>query len=169
MFKRIESHYSDILAGKQVKALRMIIMGIAGTGKSYLIRVIREKLWIMAGSRSKNPVVILASTGVVAFNINSMTIHSMLSILIVNDKKQFDIDRECLKQLQERLDKVQYIIIDEKSMVRRRILTLIDMWLYQAFSENKNESFSGRPIIFFSNFRQLPLVLDLPMYTNDIS
>jgi hypothetical protein len=40
VFRRIEMHYSDILAGKQVEALRMIVMGTAGTGKSYLIRAI---------------------------------------------------------------------------------------------------------------------------------
>ena len=169
VFKRIETHYSDILAGKQVEALRMIIMGTAGTGKSYLIRAIRGRLRTMAGSGSKSPVVVLAPTGVAAFNINGVTIHSMLSIPIINDKKRFDIDGERLNQLQERLDKVQYIIIDEKSMVGRRMLALIDMRLRQAFPENKDEPFGGRSIIFFSDFGQLPPVLDLPMYTNDIS
>ncbi len=54
-----------------------------------------------------------------AFNINGAMIHSMLSILIINDKysKGLDIDGECLKQLQEKLQGVHYVIIDEKSMV----------------------------------------------------
>ncbi len=50
VLKRIESHYNDILMGKQVEALRMIIMGTAGTGKSYLIRVIRERLQTITGT-----------------------------------------------------------------------------------------------------------------------
>ena len=48
-----------------------------------------------------------------------------------------DIDGKWLKQLQKRLHKIHYIIIDEKSMVGRRMLGLIDMRLRQAFSEKR--------------------------------
>ena len=54
-------------------------------------------------------------------------------------------------------------------MVGRRMLGLIDIRLRQAFPETKNEPFSGRSIIMFGDFGQLPPVLDLPMYTNDAS
>src|ERR1700722_11402912 len=157
--------------GKQVEALRMIIMGTAGTGKSYLIRAIRERLRTIAGTGQNPPVIVLAPTGVAAFNINGATIHSMLSIPIINDKrgKGLDIDGERLKQLQERLQGVHYVIIDEKSMVGRRMLAQIDTRLRQAFPENKNVPFGGRSIILFGDFGQLPPVLDLPMYTTNIS
>ena len=36
VFRRIESHYNDMLKGCQVGPLRIIVMGIAGTGKTYL-------------------------------------------------------------------------------------------------------------------------------------
>ena len=41
VFKRIESHYNDILIGHQAELLRIIVIGIAGTGKTYLIKTIR--------------------------------------------------------------------------------------------------------------------------------
>src|SRR3954453_5373468 len=41
VFKRIESHYSDILAGHLVVLLRIIVMGTARTGKTYLIKGIQ--------------------------------------------------------------------------------------------------------------------------------
>ena len=69
-------------------------------------------------------------------------------------------------QLQDRLKDIRYIIIDEKSMVGRRMLALIDMWLRQAFPEHNNEPFGGRSIIMFGDFGQLPPVLDLPMYND---
>src|SRR3989337_3649206 len=53
IFNRIESHYSSILTGNSVEPLRIIIMGTAGTGKSYLIRGKRKKLSIMESSGAK--------------------------------------------------------------------------------------------------------------------
>ena len=39
--KKIESHYNNILIGHQAELLRIIVIGIAGTGKTYLIKTIR--------------------------------------------------------------------------------------------------------------------------------
>src|SRR5271154_6599391 len=111
----------------------------------------------MAETESKTPVLVLAPLGVAAFNIRGRTIHSALSIPIINSKNNnIDIDGERLKQLQERLENVKYIIIDEKSMVGRRMLSLIDIRLRQAFPKYNNELFDGRSIILFGNFGQLP-------------
>ncbi|POG81712.1 hypothetical protein GLOIN_2v1504728 [Rhizophagus irregularis DAOM 181602=DAOM 197198] len=49
-------------------------MGTAGTSKSYLINIIRERL--------QESSIVLASTGVAAFNIQGSTIHSALSIIL---------------------------------------------------------------------------------------
>src|SRR6266540_1094880 len=94
-----------------------------------------------------------------------MTIHSALSILIsTNDN--LDIEGERLKKLQNKLENMKYIIIDEKSMVRHRMLSLIDMRLRQAFPKHNNEPFGGRSIIMFGDFDQLSSVLDLSMYAS---
>ena len=71
-----------MLAGHQVDPLKIIVMGTAGTGKTYLINAIRSRLQELAGTGSKLPVIVLAPTGVAAFNINGATIHSKLSIPI---------------------------------------------------------------------------------------
>ncbi len=44
VFKQIESHYHDMLEGYKNKPLRIIVMGIAETGKTYLIEAIRNRL-----------------------------------------------------------------------------------------------------------------------------
>jgi ATP-dependent DNA helicase PIF1 len=119
IFKRIESHYNDVLNGHKIDPLRIIVMGTAGTGKTYLIKAIRGRLQEMVGTGSKSPIIVLAPTGVAAFNIDGMTIHSALSIPIINDKKRLDINGERLKQLQDKLSDVRYVIIDEKSMIDR--------------------------------------------------
>ncbi|GET60560.1 ATP-dependent DNA helicase PIF1-like [Rhizophagus irregularis DAOM 181602=DAOM 197198] len=166
VFNRIESHYHDVLVWHQVEPLRIIVMGTAGTGKTYLIKAIRGRLQEMAGTGSKSPIVVLVPTGVAAFNINGRTIYSKLSIPIINDAKRLDIQGERLKQLQNKLKEVRYVIIDEKSMVGRRMFALIDMRLRQAFPEHNNEPFGGRSVIMLGDFGQLPPVRDLPMYAS---
>jgi hypothetical protein len=46
-----------------------------GTGKSFLIEVIRDAVRSLAGSNEADPVVVVAPTGIAAFNVNGSTIH----------------------------------------------------------------------------------------------
>src|SRR5204862_79856 len=167
VFKRIESHYSDLITNStHHEPLRLIVMGTAGTGKSYLINMIRIRLCEIARSHDVNaesPIVVLAPTGVAAFNIRGTTIHSTLSIPV--SSKTFDLNGESLKKLQNRLKGISYFIIDEKSMVGRRMLAIIDIRLRQAFPEQRNQVFGGRSLILVGDFGQLPPVLDESMYS----
>ena len=167
VFKQIESHYSDLITNStHHEPLRLIVMGTAGTGKSYLINMIRIRLCEIARSHDVNaesPIVVLAPTGVAAFNIRGTTIHSTLSIPV--SSKTFDLNGESLKKLQNRLKGISYFIIDEKSMVGRRMLAIIDIRLRQAFPEQRNQVFGGRSLILVGDFGQLPPVLDEPMYS----
>ena len=72
-----------MLVSQQVEPLRIIVMGTAGTEKTYLIKGIQGWLHEMTGVESKSPVLVIAPTGVVAFNINEITIHSTLFIPII--------------------------------------------------------------------------------------
>jgi len=105
IFDRIETHHKNAISDHRVEALRIHIMGTAGTGKSYLIKAIRKRLQSMARN-GKSPVIVIAPTGVAAFNIDGGTIHSTLSIPIMGGKK-FDLNNICLKQFQEKLQDVR--------------------------------------------------------------
>lgn len=59
--------------------LRMLIQGTAGTGKSYLIQCIRNRLNLSTNIKH-NPLLVLAPTGVSAYNIQATTIHAALRI-----------------------------------------------------------------------------------------
>ena len=97
--------------------------------------MIRDRLQEMARNHgiTKSPILVLAPTGIAAFNIHGKTIHSALSIQV--SRKNFDLNGERLKDLQNRLEGVSYLIIDEKSMVGRSMLSLVDMRLRQAYPE----------------------------------
>jgi len=91
-----------ILEDYQVNLLRIIIIGTAGTEKTYLINTIQSRFLEMVRVRFKSPTLVFALTNVTAFNINGIMIYLTLSILIIVDKN-LDINSKQLKQLQDRL------------------------------------------------------------------
>ena len=102
----VESHYNDL--GQNKEPLALIIIGEAGTGKSYLIYAIRRLL--------RDKCAVTATTGKAAFNINGVTVHSLLK-LPVGSKGNKDLTGQSLIRLQESLSDIDYIIIDEYSML----------------------------------------------------
>ena len=100
--------------------LRLIISGTAGTGKSYLIRCLKL---LLAGE-----LCVTAPTGVAAFNVDGYTLHSLL---IKGDFKQLEGNR--LQTIQQFMTSIRYLIIDEMSMVGRKMFGQVDRRLRQAF------------------------------------
>ncbi|CAG8787573.1 3381_t:CDS:2 [Cetraspora pellucida] len=100
----------------------------------------------MTVDKVDSPVLVFASTGVAAFNINGSTFHSMLSLSILS-KNNFNISDKRLNQLQSKLSYMKYFIIVKKSMVRCRMLALIDMRLWQAFPKHNNKHFVYKQFI----------------------
>ena len=135
--------------------LRMIITGTAGTGKSFLIACLKQLL--------SNKVKITAPTGVAAFNVQGCTLHSLLQLPTKGEFK--DLQGESLIKLQQSLKEVAYIIIDEMSMVGRKLMGQIDRRLRQAFPNYANQILGGRSCLLFGDFGQLPPVFDLPLFT----
>ena len=142
-------------ADQSSSPLRMIISGTAGTGKSYLIHCLRLLL--------QERVCVAAPTGVAALNIAGHTLHSLLSLPTKSDFKDLEGDR--LNQLQQSLSAITYIIIDEMSMVGRKVLAQVDRRLRQAFPHRSQEVFGGCSCLLFGDFGQLPPVMDQPLYT----
>ncbi|CAG8593115.1 13918_t:CDS:2, partial [Racocetra fulgida] len=109
IYERIKSHYTSIILTQIAELLQIIIMGTAGTGKSYLIRAIQGMLREVAKNNNINDdiLLLLAPTG--------STIHSALSIPITGTN--YDLEGNGLKTLQNKLQKIHYSIIDVMSMV----------------------------------------------------
>jgi ATP-dependent DNA helicase PIF1 len=109
-YQLVQSHFSD----EATLPLRMIISGTAGTGKSFLINCLKDLL--------KN-IVRIAEQG--------CTLHSLFHLPTKGEFKSLEGER--LQQLQESLAGVKYIIIDEMSMVGRKLFGQVDSRLRQAF------------------------------------
>ena len=153
MYTTVQQHYTII----DPPPLRIIVSGTVGTGKSYLIHCLRLLL--------QHQLQVAAPTGVAAFNIEGLTLHSLLSLPTRGDFK--DLEGERLTKLQQSFSGIKYIIIDEMSMVGRKTLGQVDRRLRQAFPHHAQEVFSGCSCLLFGDFGQLPPVMDLPLYTMD--
>ena len=153
VYATVQQHHS----ANSPPPLRMIVSGTAGTGKSYLIHCLRLLL--------QHPIIVAAPTGVAAFNIDGHTLHSLLSLPTRGEFK--DLEGERLTKLQQAFSAVKYLIIDEMSMVGRKIFGQVDRRVRQAFPHHSQEVFEGCSCLLFGDFGQLPPVMDLPLYTTD--
>ena len=147
----IINHYNDV---KPKEPLMLIVIGEGGTGKSFLINAIRNYL--------KEKSIITATTGKASFNINGVSIHSFLK-LPIGKMSQKELSGQSLSGLQNNLLSVDYIIIDEYSMLGQTTLGRIDRSCRQA-TGSKDKLFGGKSLILFGDPGQLPPVGDKPLY-----
>ena len=153
VYTTVKDHFEMTTASP----LRMIVSGTAGTGKSYIIQCIRLLL--------KETLKVSAPTGVASFIIEGCTLHSLLHLPTRGEFNQLEGPR--LHQLQQEFSITRYMIIDEMSMVGRKLFGQIDRRLRQAFPHRAQEVFGGCSVLLFGDFGQLPPVMDLPLYTLD--
>ena len=151
VYNTVKQHYE----GDDPEPLHIIINGTAGTGKSYLINCLR----LLLGDSVK----VAAPTGVASFIIEGRTLHSLLHLPVRGDFKEMEGNN--LQKMQEELSPIKYLIIDEMSMVGRKVFGMIDRRLRQAFPSKSQVVFGGFSILLFGDFGQLPPVMDLPLYT----
>ena len=102
--------------------LRMIVSGIPGTRKSFLIKILQGLL--------EDLLIVTTSTGAGAYNVHGHTQHSVLSLPVCGDFK--DLEGERLHTLHYSFSNVCYLIIDEASMVGRKMFDQVDRRMRQA-------------------------------------
>ena len=78
-------------------------------------------------ARKQNPVFRATPTGIAVFNIIRKTLHSLLCLPVKGKKS--DLSVAMLQALQSLFQDCRFLIIDKKSMIDIKILSLIDNWL----------------------------------------
>ena len=136
------------------KPLFLLIKGIAGSGKRYVINALRNLL--------KMECRVLAYTGKASFNVNGITLHSLFK-LPIGSKRQSDLKGIALQQLQANLENVKYLIIDEYSLVGQGLLGWIDSRCRQGTGQT-DKPFGGPSVILVGDIAQLPPVGDKPLF-----
>jgi len=129
------------LTSSQQKALsralegkNLFITGVGGTGKSFLLRVIVEKLG------HKN-VAVTALTGLAAKNVGGITLHSFAGM-------GHDLSKKVNSFAKSRWKRTQVLIVDEVSMLTSTFLEKLYPWVVE----------NDIQLIFFGDLLQLPPV-----------
>src|SRR5262245_16317745 len=125
----------------------LFVTGRAGTGKSTLLKCLRDLI--------DGKMVVVAPTGLAAINVGGQTIHSFFGLpprLVRKD----DIRRSRNARLMRNLD---FLVIDEVSMVRSDIMWAIDQSL-RLNRKRPQTPFGGVRLAMFGDLHQLPPVID---------
>lgn len=124
----------------------LLILGEGGTGKSFLIKYLQSSTSI--------PIHITSTTGISAYNIGGVTIHSLLGIGIGTDNIDTlvrKINRNSLYR--NNILDMKILVIDEISMLSAELFEKINE-LCQRIRQN-NLFFGGIQVIFTGDFLQL--------------
>jgi ATP-dependent DNA helicase PIF1 len=144
--------------------LLLNVDGVAGSGKTFALlktctRI--QELAIEAGRQ--NPVFRAAPTGIAAFNIVGKTLHSLLRLPVKGKKS--DLSVATLQSLQALFQNCRFLIIDEKSIIDIKTLSLIDDRLRAILPATSHLPFSGVNVLLYRDFFQLPPVGGQPLYS----
>jgi ATP-dependent DNA helicase PIF1 len=158
LYDIIITHYTrDLNAGRQLPQLLLNVDREAGTGKTFTLLKACARIQEMAtATGNSNPVLRAAPIGIAAFNIISKTLYSLLRLPV--KIKKTDLLPGTLQSLQASFSSCQFLIIDEKSIIDLKTLSLIDDRLRAIFPASSDQPFGGLNVLLYGDFFQLPPV-----------
>src|SRR5258705_2672554 len=143
--------------------LIMYVCGMGGTGKSQVIKALMD---LFKARNESHRFVVLAPTGTAAALLQGSTYYSFLGVPI---EGQTALRNETTNnaQVKARLDGVEYIFLDEVSMVSCDDNYKISSQLAKALNEF-DLPYGGVNMIFSGDFAQLPPVFGSPLYSGTV-
>ena len=161
-FRIIANHVSAPVT----EQLKMYLGGMGGTGKS---QVIKALIYFFGQRKEDHRFTVLAPTGTAAALLNGSTYHKALGIYRKSDVGQ-DFSRSdstILNEVRARFQGVEYIFIDELSMIACHELYSISARLAQITGMH-DVPFGGMNVILAGDFAQLSPVMGSPLYDGNV-
>jgi ATP-dependent exoDNAse (exonuclease V) alpha subunit len=164
LYNTMVCQYTQELALQSPSQLLLNVDGVAGSGKTFTLLKTCARIQELAQQAGKrNPVFRAAPTGIAAFNIVGKTLHSLLRLPVKGKKS--DLSVATLQALQSLFQDCRFLIIDEKSMIDIRTLSLIDDRLRAILPATSHQLFGGVNVLLCGDFFQLPPVGGKPLYS----
>jgi hypothetical protein len=154
---------SIVFSDDKQDQLIMCVPGCGGTGKSQLIRAITA---YFTQTRRAHKLRKLAPTSVAAAEIDGMTIHSFLGDGRNRRAKSKVEKRPAEMALENTWRYVEYVILDEMSMIGLSLLARLNKLVATAKHCDPMATMGGINIIFFGDYIQYSPVFDKPLYYN---
>lgn len=139
----------------------MCVPGCGGTGKSQLIRAITAYFVETKRARKLRK---LAPTSVAAAEIDGMTVHSFLGEGRNTKRKVKRSDRAGRTKLENEWRFIEYVILNEMSMVGLSLLARLSNIVTTAKHADPIVPFGGVNLILFGGYMQYSPVFDRPLY-----
>ncbi|XP_051816503.1 uncharacterized protein LOC127537664 [Acanthochromis polyacanthus] len=148
--------------GHNPEPFHYFVSGGAGCGKSHVIKCIHEEATRILrelprfrdmADMSQPAVLLTAFTGTAAFNIAGKTLHSVLKLPRSLEPPYQGLGN-ALDELRASLSSVEILIIDEISMVSKKLFAYVN-WRFQQLKGNRRP-FGGVSILAVGDFYQLP-------------
>ena len=157
-FRIIANHAST----PQCEQLNMYLGGMGGTGKSQVIKALMS---FFKHRNESHRFVVLAPTGTAAALLGGSTYHSFLGIRSGNTSAKNE--SVTISQLRGRVEGVDYIFLDELSMLSCHDMYKISSQLAKAMNVT-HMPFGGLNMIFSGDFAQLPPVGGASLYSGGV-
>ena len=141
-----------------------VVSGEGGTGKSFLIKTIRQWIKQIIGKDTA----VTAPTGIAAFNIEGLTIHRLFQLPVEHGHtaQYKQLSDATLQIVRDQLKNVALVIIDEISMVSNVTFLYIHLRLTEIFDTTDSDDawFGKKPMLLFGDLLQLPPVHEEPAF-----
>lgn len=166
LYDTVVNHYIEELDSTRPRPRQLLLNvdGVAGSGKTFTLLKTCARLQELAEEAGKqNPVFRAAPTGIAAFNITGKTLHSLFRLPVKGRASELSIGT--LQSLQALFRDCMFLIIDEKSMIDVKALSLIDDRLRAILPASSHLPFGGVNVLLCGDFYQLPPVGGRPLYS----
>ena len=152
---RLEHHRCGCCQCSDLTPLDMFVSGVAGTGKSFLIKTICALVTSLCTVTGSRLCAVAAPTGLAGFNVGGVTIHRLLQLPIDHEGRSagyWRLGKELLKVMCTSLSKLKVLTIDEISMVSSLNLAYVHLCPDEIFPID--EWFGGVNVLFVGDMLQ---------------
>jgi len=139
LFKQLNEEqrliFDDVMHRKQLNPnilICLFFIGDAGIGKKFYIKTYNSSIIIIYNKNisfvlTKTKALLMASISKVTFNINGLTIHSTLNILVQQSLSTLpNLSTNSLNTFTYKYEQLQLVLIDEISLVGAKMLNVIN-------------------------------------------